>query len=185
MKPNLNIDASAVLVLAALAAVGVVAYKFWPENVKDKLAAAKDALDPTSTNNLAYKAANAVGELATGDTDFSLGGWIYGKTHKDKVGQMLATQADKDNPRSPYYEPKYENDVKYGNFLYTGANYLGTAIFGDGDWNLGGAAYELLNPDPMKKPYNSTILEQSRAKPAPIKSGGGGQFNGTGASGSW
>ena len=179
MKPNLNIDASAVLVIGGVLAVGVLAYKLWPSS--KTLSAVGDALNPASDKNLAYRGVNAAGSFLTGDADYTLGGAIYDLFNPDPMAQM-ATQAQKDNPRSPYYQPKYANT---SNPFYSGANYLGTALTGDGDFTVGGWVYDLFNPDPMKQPYHSTTVEAARAKPAPIKSGGGGQFNGHGTSGSW
>jgi hypothetical protein len=43
------------------------------------------ALNPASANNLAYQGANSIGEALTGDKDFSLGGWLYDKTHSDPM----------------------------------------------------------------------------------------------------
>lgn len=41
------------------------------------------AVDPTSTNNIFYRGANAVGGVIADDPSFSLGGWIYSATHPD------------------------------------------------------------------------------------------------------
>ena len=40
-----------------------------------------EPVNPSSPNNLINKGVDAVGEYLTGDKDFTLGGWIYDKTH--------------------------------------------------------------------------------------------------------
>ncbi len=40
-----------------------------------------NGVNPTRTDNFVYSGVNAVGEVLTGDKDFSLGGWIYDKLH--------------------------------------------------------------------------------------------------------
>lgn len=41
------------------------------------------ALNPTSDQNLAYRGVNAVGSRLTGDSDFSLGSWLYDQVHPE------------------------------------------------------------------------------------------------------
>ena len=38
-------------------------------------------VNPTDPRNLAYTGVNAVGSVLTGDSGFTLGGWIYDITH--------------------------------------------------------------------------------------------------------
>ena len=54
------------------------------------------------------------------------------------------------------------------NLIYRGINAVGGAVAGEKDWSLGGAVYDWANPEPE-----------------PVTSGGGGSFQGTGATGSW
>lgn len=52
------------------------------------LSGANDALPeeirPTSDQNLAYRSVNAVGGTLTGQSDFSLGSWVYDFTHPNE-----------------------------------------------------------------------------------------------------
>lgn len=70
------------VILAALAGVGYLGYR--------KLAAGIDAgaLDITSDKNLAYSGVTKVGKVLTGDEHFSLGGWIYDKTHPNEAALL-------------------------------------------------------------------------------------------------
>jgi hypothetical protein len=43
------------------------------------------AINPASSNNLAYKSVNAVGGAVTGNENFSLGAWLYEVTHPGVV----------------------------------------------------------------------------------------------------
>jgi hypothetical protein len=60
------------------------------------------------------------------------------------------------------------NPASDQNLMYGGVNAVGGAITGTSDFSLGSWLYDVINPEP-----------------APVTSGGGGQFNGHGASGSW
>mgnify|MGYP001413874161 CR=1 FL=1 len=71
------------------------------------------------------------------------------------------------------------NPASDQNLVYQGVNQAGTAATGDPNWSLGGWFYDLWNPDVLDPILNPT------PPPAPFTSGGGGQFNGHGASGSW
>ena len=49
-----------------------------------------DAINPTSTDNLIYKGINAVGDIiddGEDDDSFSLGSWIWEKTHPELVAK--------------------------------------------------------------------------------------------------
>ena len=78
--PRLNIDASAIMVLAALVGGGYVVYR------ASKLAVdLAPHLDPTSTDNVFYSGANDIGGALSGEgDDFSLGVWIYEITHPNE-----------------------------------------------------------------------------------------------------
>jgi hypothetical protein len=64
---------ASIVVLGAVAAVGAYLYI-----QREKLA---QAVNPLSDKNVAYRSVNAVGERLTGDSEFTLGGWIYDMTH--------------------------------------------------------------------------------------------------------
>lgn len=53
--------------------------------------AVADAVNPNSAGNLIYQGTNAVGRTVTGDSSFSLGGWLYDVTHNtdDLIRTML------------------------------------------------------------------------------------------------
>jgi hypothetical protein len=51
------------------------------ENAGAVAATVKKSLDPTSTDNLAYKSVNAVGAVVADDKNFTLGGAIYDFFH--------------------------------------------------------------------------------------------------------
>ncbi|WP_346840159.1 hypothetical protein [Microbulbifer sp. SAOS-129_SWC] len=85
--PQVKIDG--VMVLALLAAAGLV----W---LYSKRADAAKALTPTSDQNLAYSAVNAVGDVlndGSDNNDFSLGSWIYEVTHPGDAELFLGTSA--------------------------------------------------------------------------------------------
>jgi hypothetical protein len=66
--------------------VGIAAVIVMSYLGKKSLDAAKtigNAVDPTSTGNIFYSGANAVGAVVADDPSFSLGGWIYSATHPD------------------------------------------------------------------------------------------------------
>lgn len=48
-------------------------------------AAAVDAVNPASSNNLVNRGVTAVGSAISGDSGWTLGGWIYDITHDDPM----------------------------------------------------------------------------------------------------
>ncbi|WP_295797418.1 hypothetical protein [uncultured Microbulbifer sp.] len=75
-----------------------------------KRGAIGQALNPTSDQNIAYKGVNAVGSTVTGEDDFSLGVWLYEKTHPEQMA------AEKE-----LFQPTPVDDIQ----PYTGSNYSG------------------------------------------------------------
>lgn len=77
----------AAIAVAVLAGTGIVAYTVWKiKQGADKVGDAvgkviTEDLNPVSDQNLAYRGVNAIGSAITGNSDFSLGSWIYGITH--------------------------------------------------------------------------------------------------------
>lgn len=69
------------------------------------------------------------------------------------------------------------NPASDQNFIYRGVNSIGAGLSGDQNWTLGGAAYDL-------NAWVERTYGINQPKP-PFTSGGGGQFNGHGASGGW
>lgn len=108
---------------------------------------------------LANRTATAIGSGydSVGNAISSAGSAIYSGVSgaADFVGQQVTTTL---NPASDQ------------NFIYRGVNGIGSGITGDRDWSLGSWLYDVTHPTPA---------------PKPITSGGGGQFNGHGATGGW
>lgn len=65
------------------------------------------------------------------------------------------------------------NPVSDQNLAYRGVNALGGALAGDDSWSLGGWIYDITHPETVEP------------QPDRFSSGGGGIFNGNGASGGW
>jgi len=70
-----NLTATQVQLLAVMAGVGVT-YFFYREG-KKAAAAVGDAFTPTSQTNIFHRGTNAVGSALTGNSNFSLGSWVY------------------------------------------------------------------------------------------------------------
>lgn len=92
MAIDRNIATGVGLGLVGLAALWLVA-----RSVKSTLG---DALNPTSSGNLAYSGVNGVGAAVSGNKDFSLGVWIYelfhpaaGKTSTPKASASVPNTA--------------------------------------------------------------------------------------------
>lgn len=51
------------------------------EVIADGYNSIPNAIKPSSPDNLANRASNAIGAALTGDKNFQLGSWIYDKTH--------------------------------------------------------------------------------------------------------
>ena len=90
------------------------------------------------------------------------------------------------------------NPASDQNLAYQGVSAAGSAYTGQADWNLGGAVYDTQQARGFSSPLE--IFTASSAgliakelgdffgwgsDPAPVVSGGGGVFTGTGATGSW
>jgi hypothetical protein len=72
---------------ATVAGVVVVVGLVWlmfGSRIKRAAAAAAEAVNPVSDQNLAYRGVNAVGAAISGRDSFSLGSWIYDLVHDDE-----------------------------------------------------------------------------------------------------
>lgn len=60
--------------------------------IRDAVGGAIDggALDVTSSNNVAAVTVDNIGAVLTGEKEFSLGAWIWEKTHADQVKKETA-----------------------------------------------------------------------------------------------
>ncbi|MCZ2495723.1 hypothetical protein GN316_03030 [Xylophilus sp. Kf1] len=66
------------------------------------------------------------------------------------------------------------NPTNPNNVIYSGVNSVGGAVTGTKDWSLGSAIYDWMHPE-----------EAAMFAPPKTISGGGGDYQGNGASGSW
>lgn len=73
---NTKAGAYAVAIIAAAAVVYLLGRRVVAE-AGEAAAAVGRAVDPTSDQNIFYRGVNRVGEVLTGERDFSLGGWLY------------------------------------------------------------------------------------------------------------
>ena len=82
-----------ILTLAGVAVLGLVAWKAYgaagdaAAAVGEKVSAAAQAVNPLNPDNVFASSVNSVGETITGQSDWSLGGWLYDTTHADPVKQ--------------------------------------------------------------------------------------------------
>ena len=77
----LNSKAGPAMIYVAAGAVVVYLLYRAAKKAGGALAAAADAVNPTSANNLAYRGVNSIGASVTGDQNWSLGGAIYDLLH--------------------------------------------------------------------------------------------------------
>jgi len=122
-----------------LAAAGAAAYVLWRSvqgagAAVDSVAAAASTVggwvNPTADTNLAYRGVNALGSLATGDTNWTLGSATYDAVQGAKT-ELTTWSANPASPQNPYYQT---------------VNAAGAKLTGEPGWYLGGAIYDLLNP---------------------------------------
>lgn len=106
---------------------------------------------------LANRAAGAVGNAAGALGNMAGAAWGSAAQGLSAAGDFVGTQA------ATTFNPASDQ-----NFVYRGVNGMGSSLTGDQHFTLGGWLYDVTHPEP--KPYTS---------------GGGGQFNGHGASGGW
>lgn len=73
---KVNIDSSTVIV-GGIAIAGVIWYVNNKRRLEMQTQNALNLVNPLSPDNLAYQGVNELGELITGDEDFSYGSWVY------------------------------------------------------------------------------------------------------------
>lgn len=102
---------------------------------------AKD-LNPASDQNLAYRGVNKVGEAITGESNWTLGGWIYDITHSTsradigRIGSVSEVQYDEMGnviSTSQYAEPSFTGEQMARIGGNTGT--VPTVGGAGGDWN--------------------------------------------------
>lgn len=78
--------------IAVGAVAVIVLYLFFKKEAAQAIAAVGQAVNPTSDKNLAYSGVNAVGSAVSGQSDWTLGGWLYDATHPTQyVGDTRKT----------------------------------------------------------------------------------------------
>jgi len=107
--PRVEITATSIVALAAVVAVGFIGWKLYSKR-KD----IAQAVDPTSDKNLAYQGVNKVGEVLTGDKDFSLGGWIYDLVHPHAGEEAIAPTPLKGHDTDQLPAPATDADYGQG-----------------------------------------------------------------------
>lgn len=65
----------------AVSLVGVVVVYFLLRKGRDAVVEAVDLVNPASSGNIVNRAVTATGAAVTGDSNWTLGGWIYDLTH--------------------------------------------------------------------------------------------------------
>lgn len=125
MKVALN--SSGVFALAAVAA-GVLVLVV----IARKGGAVAAAVNPADADNLVNRAVTGAGQTMSGDSAWTLGGWIYELTHA---------------PYEPNPAPLSRAAPLTPNPLYSGVNRAGQALSGARAWTLGSWIYDLTHED--------------------------------------
>ncbi|WP_230557014.1 hypothetical protein [Teredinibacter turnerae] len=85
MQTSVKVDG---LMVATVAALGGITFLWWNRaKIAEGLEVAADKVNPNSTNNAAYQAVNAIGDVFGDGEDndnFSFGAWIYDVTHRSE-----------------------------------------------------------------------------------------------------
>jgi hypothetical protein len=76
-----NVLNTKVAMVAAVAVTVAIAFYFLEKRDREVAKKAAAAFDPTSSDNIFASGVDSVGEILTGDDNFSLGGWVYDKIH--------------------------------------------------------------------------------------------------------
>ena len=88
------LDSRAAMVGVGVLAVAVVGY-FVAKKIGGAAGAAAKAvgtaINPTSDQNLAYRAVTGIGAAVTGSDSWSLGSWLYDVTHPNDGKELTAT----------------------------------------------------------------------------------------------
>lgn len=83
----LDTKAGAALVMGAVV-IGAIYY--FKKDITDGVNSAGQAINPVNNDNIFNQGVLAVGQKITGDSNWSLGGWIYDVTHpKDDDNQYI------------------------------------------------------------------------------------------------
>jgi len=76
------------LLYTALGLGAVVLALYATRKLSETVSGALHGINPVSDQNIFYQGANAVGGVFTGQTDFSLGSWVYDITHRNEPGDI-------------------------------------------------------------------------------------------------
>jgi hypothetical protein len=114
---KLALSGTGVLALAAIAGVGLVAWKLNDSlpAVGDKLRELGQAVNPFNPDNVVATGVNTVVSAATG-RDETLGGWLYDVTHADpfSAGSNTSTAGGTQNNPSAYTAPSGQGGAAFG-----------------------------------------------------------------------
>jgi hypothetical protein len=99
---NLNVSSGAVLAVGALVGVVIIARTF-----KAPAAAALDAINPTSPNNIVYRGANSLVQAITGDPYGTVGTKWWEFWNRDQVARERAALS---NDAPPVSTPGIDNE---------------------------------------------------------------------------
>ena len=59
----------------------ILAIYLFKKTISDGAAAAAQSINPVNKDNIFSSGVNSVGAILTDDENFTLGGWVYDKTH--------------------------------------------------------------------------------------------------------
>ena len=79
--PSIGLNGTGVLAIAGVLVVGFLGWKVYRRGAQ---VVTKD-LNPASSDNVVNQAVTAIGQAASGDTNWTLGGAVYDATHTDPV----------------------------------------------------------------------------------------------------
>ncbi len=90
----MNDSAKLALIGAGAAVVVIGALYLLARKAGAAVVAVGQAVNPVSDKNIAYQGVNAAGAAVTGDSEFSLGTWLYNVTHADEAKGLLGGALD-------------------------------------------------------------------------------------------
>lgn len=112
--PTIGLNGTGVLALAGVAVAGLIVWRMYRTGqavgaaIADTAGAAVDAvgkglhaINPTNNDNVAARAVNNIGAAVSGNSDFSLGSWLYDLVNPD--AGLIATGATGLTPSQTRY----------------------------------------------------------------------------------
>jgi len=101
---KIALNGTAVLAVAAVAAVGVIVWRGSKVagQAVDTIAAAADKVNPANPDNVVNQAVTGIGKTVTGNENWTLGGWIYDMTHSDPLVMYTKPEGREPAPAELY-----------------------------------------------------------------------------------